>query len=182
MRRRSTTIQDSADIIDQTPFGCVPNTPNTSTNDKPATLILPHVYDIIETSPLEEICDGKKYEKWVECEYTETLKALEKAYMENDEPKAALLKKALVDLEKSSSVCTSTSDNNLKSDYVLSDGDYEHGSSNIDKLILQNIKQYDYLLNLILVGERMTGKTSFIHTFVDKLTIRNPRKTSGYIC
>ncbi len=99
--------------------------------------------------------------------------------MENDSTKAASLKKALVDLEKRSSVCTGTSDSNLKSDYVLSDGDYEHDSSKIDKLILQNIKQYDYLLNLILVGERMTGKTSFIHTFVDKLAIRNPRKTSG---
>ena len=123
----------------------------------------------------------------MEGEYSVVLKAIEKAVNEKDEENTAILKRALLYLEKRGSMESDLESTSSQStvispyDTMPSDVDeYTPSEKNmVEKLISQNIKQYDALMNIMLVGERMTGKTTFIHTLVNSIAPKAPRKTSG---
>ena len=186
MRKRSNTIEDLDTIFNNEEYD-----PHCSNSDLPntqqyITYLTPkqvhaHQHDSF-------IVNDHKYMQWVEGEYTAILKALEKAVNQKDEGNTALLKRALLSLEKRGSIESDIENTgsiqgaNTNSSENSSDiEEYtELEKTMIEKLINQNIKQYDRLVNVMMVGERMTGKTTFIHTFINSTSPKAPRKTSGY--
>jgi hypothetical protein len=169
MRQRSITIEDLS-VITESQTNCS----QPLENQERAILALHHL---------------QSYEKWVEGEYTATLKALEKAYNDNNTSAANSLQKAILDLERRSSAETSEEINETTpsqqtiATYPSEESDCQYSpseKSKLEKILLQNIKQYDHLLNVMLIGESKTGKSSFIHTFIYGDAPTHLKETNGY--
>ena len=128
----------------------------------------------------------QSYEKWVEGEYTATLKALEKAYNDNNTIAASTLQKAILDLERRSSaeICEEIYDTSPSSPPIYTNEEREAQYSptekrKLEKILLQNIKQYDHLLNVMIIGESKTGKSTFIHSFISGNIPAHLKETNG---
>ena len=169
MRQRSITIEDLSVITDSQT-----NCSQPLENQESTMLTLHHM---------------QSYEKWVEGEYTATLKALEQAYNENNTIAANSLHKAILDLERRSSSETSEEINETTpiQQLITTNASEESNcqyspseKSKLEKILLQNIKQYDLLLNVMLIGESKSGKSSFIHTFIYGDAPTHLKETNGY--
>jgi len=133
-------------------------------------------------------------ETWQENKVSIVIKMLDKSMKENDTERIIELEKCLLELErksdvqinKESSIIKPVSSNvqssGIENLVELSNEPARNGDSPfsldeeeyLQKAIMQNTKQYDEQITIMLIGDKKTGKTSLMNSWVG---VSNPSRT-----
>ena len=109
------------------------------------------------------------------------LKAIEESRRQSNQEWFDQLKASLLELEKQA--YSDSEDEEFLEDYPQiskSAPNYTHSDEErIDNLIRMNTKQYDSKINILLIGEHLSGKTSLITTFIHRKCENFPNSTYG---
>ena len=159
-----------------------------------------------ERKRLESI--KKKYaEQWQENETSIVIKMLHESILSNDDERVQALQRSLLDLERKSDKDMDDDGlpNSLPSDcipikaksFTSSALSHHTGSTGesapndllcfspteadyLNKAMQQNMKQYEAQINVMVVGNSMTGKTSLMHSMLGQKVPLQLRHTTGY--
>jgi polynucleotide 5'-kinase involved in rRNA processing len=165
----------------------------------------------ITSKDIERVCEEQRLkqlqkiysERWHENETSIVIKMLDRSMRDNDHETTIELKRTLLELERRSGVRSAeSSPENLSQPELSRNYSFSiiRGSESpkkfsrsdgtlfspkemeyLDKAIMQNTKQYDNQLTIMLIGNQEVGKTSLMNAWLGLKWQGIPQHTIGYV-